>query len=1368
MTTATHRPRAAFNTMLPLRSLKTKVTLFMLAFFLAGIWSLAIYSSHLLQKDMENASGEQQFSTVSVIAAGVNQELEDRIKMLEMTAAQITPAMLGNAASMQAFLKSKVSFPLLFNYGGIVLRRDGVAIAEVPNYGRIGINYSDRDYMAEVLKGKATISKPVMGKTSRSPFFSMLTPIRDPKGRVIGVLAGATDLSRPNFLDKITDGRYGKTGGFLVVAPQHHLIITATDKRLIMAKVPDPGTDPLIDRFVQGYEGSGILVNPVGVKVLASAKGVPAAGWYAAAALPVEEAFAPIRGMKKRITLATIFLTLLAGTLTWWMLKRQLAPIFATIKTLATLADADQPPQPLPITRKDEIGELIGGFNRLLETLRQREGALKRSEQETAVLAEIGRVIGSTLDINEVYERFAAEARKLITFDRLVVNLNQPQAGTLSCAYVYGMEIPGRRLGQTFSLAGSVNEVIIRTREGVMVQSTSLTEIADRYPSLVPTFQAGMLSMLSVPLIARGEVIGGLHFRAAKPDSYTVETLRLAERIGTQIAGAIANAEMFNNLSKTEKSLRESEQRYQALFEQAGDGIFLMDTNGNLLSVNRSSADMHGFTVEEMLRMGLGGLAVEGSALVPDRIRRIMRGETLSFESEHYHKDGHTFPVAVTINLVSSGSQRLIIAIHRDLTERKRAEDEMAVLAEIGRVVGSTLDIRTVYEQFASITRKLIPFDTLTVHRIDAPRNLFRVSFYSGLDIPGRSAGQELPLAGSMAECVIRSRKAMVFTASSADEMRRLHPEVTLNQTAIQAGFHSNMLIPLFSNNEIIGILHFRAKKENAYSEADLRLAEKIATQIAGAIANAQLFNDVTKMEDALRENKMQFDLALRSAAMGVWQWNIVEDKRYFDDQACNLLGVDPATFTGAAEEFFGAVHREDRESLKAAAARTIELDVLYEPEYRTVWQDGSVHHIASRGRLVRDDMGRALRINGIIWDITDRRREEEEKRSLEERLQRAEKMEALGTLAGGVAHDLNNVLGIVVGYAEMLLDEIEVSNPQRDDVMKIMEGGHRSASIVQDLLTLARRGVQTRKVVNLNDTIEDCRKTPEFEKILSFNPKVRIKMELEPDILNIMGSPVHIGKTIINLVSNAVEAMPYGGTLTIATSNRSLDKPVHGYDAVNAGDYVVFSVVDTGEGISEGDIKHIFEPFYTKKVMGKSGTGLGLAVVWGTVKDQNGYIDVQSEVGKGTIFTLYFPVTRDTIDKAQTAVPLSDYIGNDESILVVDDIKEQRELAAKMLGKLNYRVTTVSSGEEAVAYLRTNKVDMVILDMIMDPGMDGLDTYRAILELHPKQKAIIVSGFSQSERVQETQKLGAGPYIKKPYVLERLGMAVRNELDKK
>jgi CheY-like chemotaxis protein len=242
---------------------------------------------------------------------------------------------------------------------------------------------------------------------------------------------------------------------------------------------------------------------------------------------------------------------------------------------------------------------------------------------------------------------------------------------------------------------------------------------------------------------------------------------------------------------------------------------------------------------------------------------------------------------------------------------------------------------------------------------------------------------------------------------------------------------------------------------------------------------------------------------------------------------------------------------------------------------------------------------------------------------------------------------------------------------------------------------------------------------------------------------------------------------MPGAGEISISTGNRYIDSPIGGYDDVEEGDYVTLTVSDAGVGISSADMERIFEPFYTKKAMGRSGTGLGMAVVWGAVKDHKGYIDVQSSQGKGTTFTLYFPVTRKELAKDKSGLSIEDYRSKGESILVVDDVEEQREIASSMLKKLGYSVTSVSSGEEAVNYLKDNSADLLVLDMIMDPGVDGYETYKRILEFHPGQKALIVSGFSETERVKEAQRLGAGAYVKKPYLLEKIGIAVRDELER-
>jgi len=409
---------------------------------------------------------------------------------------------------------------------------------------------------------------------------------------------------------------------------------------------------------------------------------------------------------------------------------------------------------------------------------------------------------------------------------------------------------------------------------------------------------------------------------------------------------------------------------------------------------------------------------------------------------------------------------------------------------------------------------------------------------------------------------------------------------------------------------------------------------------------------------------------------------------------------------------------------------------------------------------------GRDFYLENFI-DITEQKRAEGERRLLEERLQRAEKMEALGTLAGGVAHDLNNVLGVLVGYSELLLQSVPQESPFQRHAMQIFKGGQRAAAIIQDLLTLTRRGVLVSEALNLNSIISDFLQMPEFEAIRSHHPGVNFKTSLDAQLLNMKGSSVHLSKTVMNLLSNAAESISGSGEVLIRTENLYVDRPIHGYDTTQEGEYAVLTVSDTGSGISPADIERIFEPFYTKKVMGRSGTGLGLAVVWGTVKDHNGYIDVQSTEGEGSIFTLYFPVTREDLTKAEQVVPQSTYMGRGEHILVVDDVEGQRLLASAMLDSLGYKVSSVASGEEAIEFVRNNPVDLLILDMIMDPGIDGLETYRRILEIRKNQKAIIVSGFAVTERVRKAQELGAGSYVKKPYLFEKIGIAVRKELDK-
>jgi CheY-like chemotaxis protein len=327
-------------------------------------------------------------------------------------------------------------------------------------------------------------------------------------------------------------------------------------------------------------------------------------------------------------------------------------------------------------------------------------------------------------------------------------------------------------------------------------------------------------------------------------------------------------------------------------------------------------------------------------------------------------------------------------------------------------------------------------------------------------------------------------------------------------------------------------------------------------------------------------------------------------------------------------------------------------------------------------------------------------------------------------------------------------------------------ESGQRAAAIVQDLLTLARGVATTKEPLNLNDLVRDYLNFPEFKKLEQFHPTITVKTNLDSDLFNVSGSHVHIRKVVMNLVANASEAIEGSGNVTISTMNRYVDRPLRGYNDVSIGEYAILSISDDGSGISSDDLERIFEPFYSKKIMGRSGTGLGLAVVWNVVQDHKGYIDLKSDEN-GTTFELYFPVTREEISDKDVSISIKDYKGNGETILVVDDVESQREISCKMLDTLGYKTKAISNGEETVEYLKKHSVDLILLDMIMDPGINGRETYERTIKIHPNQKAIIVSGFAETEEVKETQKLGAGKFIKKPLTLEKIGLAIKEELGK-
>ena len=576
----------------------------------------------------------------------------------------------------------------------------------------------------------------------------------------------------------------------------------------------------------------------------------------------------------------------------------------------------------------------------------------------------------------------------------------------------------------------------------------------------------------------------------------------------------------------------------------------------------------------------------------------------------------------------------------------------------------------------------------------------------------------------------------------------------------------SLMCLPLNTPDKCIGILNISFNIAKEFDNTRQRHFIILSGVIANVLQMILLRDELRLNAQSLIKSENKYRSILESIDEGYYELNCDGAFTFFNDSMCKILGYSSEELRNL--NIFDIVCTSNRLKIRnlledvrksGHAIRSDELEFLK--------KDKSKGYFEISFSLIRNSQNDIFGYRGIAQNVTDRKKVEEEKKQLEKKLIQAQKMEAIGRLAGGVAHDLNNVLAGLVSYPDLILLELPEDSPLKDHISIIKKSGEKAAKIVQDLLTLARRGVEISEIVNLNQVILELFQSPEYEKILSFHPNIKVKINLDNNLSYIRGSIPHLYSSILNLISNSAEAMIDGGLLTIETKNYIEKKAINFDKELYPGDYISVSISDTGIGISKDDIEKIFEPFYTKKKMGRSGTGLGMSVVWGTVKDHNGFIDVASSENAGTTITILFPVATKKTVQFNNDHNLNDLYGRGESVLVVDDLDDQKQLAVLMLTKLGYQVDSVSSGEEAIDYINENKTDLVVLDMIMDPGINGLETYKRILKINPRQKAIIVSGYSDKSHIYEASKLGINKYVKKPYLLEDIGQAVKEELNK-
>lgn len=529
-------------------------------------------------------------------------------------------------------------------------------------------------------------------------------------------------------------------------------------------------------------------------------------------------------------------------------------------------------------------------------------------------------------------------------------------------------------------------------------------------------------------------------------------------------------------------------------------------------------------------------------------------------------------------------------------------------------------------------------------------------------------------------------------------------------------------------------------KLEERWKNEQVRMNKSLALEIQAH----------TEAENQLRESEEKYRNLVNSLPEGIF---ILQDQKivFFNPGLEILTGLCP----------------EDLYQLNP--------DIFFEggPGHEQTATDHSFIKGPDQSKIFIESQWVEIQFNGrcaklyAVRDITERVLANREKDRLESKLERAKKMEALGLMAAGVAHDLNNVLSGIVSTPDLLLMELAQDSDLRETVLMIKDSGKRASVIVDELLTLGRGGSVSGELVRLNDVVNDYLDSPEFKKSCEYHPKVRLETVLDKALPSISGSGLHMHKVVMNLVSNAMEAILGQGQITLTTRQICFKgTALGGYEKKLYGQYIKLTVADTGPGIPPDALERIFEPFYTKKILGRSGTGLGLSIVWNIIHDHKGYIQVTS-CEEGTCFDIYLPASSalHDEDKPDRIYTLNDYTGNGETILVVDDEKNQRKIISNMLHRMGYRVTAVESGEAAVDYLASHHVDLVVLDMIMAPGIDGLSTFAQLRAIDPGIRAVLASGYSKTREVETAQESGAGAFIKKPFSLETLGLTIKNEL---
>ena len=770
---------------------------------------------------------------------------------------------------------------------------------------------------------------------------------------------------------------------------------------------------------------------------------------------------------------------------------------------------------------------------------------------------------------------------------------------------------------------------------------------------------------------------------------------------------------------RTEEALRDSEERYRKTFESISDAISIVrKTDGQFLYVNDGFIRQTGWLGREIL--GKSVYEINIYADISDRQRMInildAGAEALDMEMHLRRKNGELVYAAVSAKLLDYGGEKCIITQARDVTARVEAVKALARSEETYRniVDNSPLGI---YQSLPGGRYKMV--NPAFAHMM----------------------GFESP------EQMVREVKDISTLYMDPQDRLRFIEHLDRHDGAVDYELHC---------------------RRRDGSQMWMTTFTKVVRDDDGEFAYLDGFAlDITKRKlanAAAEESKEQFEAIFEQAAVGI---NHVDPSGRIiraNRKLCEMWGYEKSELIG--QQLFELIHPDDQERAREYADQLLSGKISsYSIQDRDVRKDGSVIWVNVTASMVRDDNGEAKYAVGVVEDITDRKKAEQEKAELELQLRQSKKMQAIGTLAGGVAHDFNNILATIMGYSELALSILREGELCVNEVSEILRASDRAKELVQQILTFSRKVEADLKSIDLNQEIDHCARI--LERTL---PKmIDLKTILDEDLPQIKADATQIEQVLFNLATNAADAMPEGGKLVIETSEVFLNPEYcRLHLEISPGRYALLQISDTGCGMDELTRQQVFDPFFTTKEVGK-GTGLGLSTVFGVVKEHGGHIHCYSEMGRGTVFKIYLPVDDEAPQAAAPVAEKADPVlelGGDETILFVDDEQALRKLGRSLLGDAGYKVLSAKSGEEALEIYTQNQssIDLTILDLSM-PGMGGHKCLVRLLELNPEAKVIIASGYSANATAKDTIEAGAAGFISKPFRTEELLARIKQVL---